>query len=320
MEDGVDVISDFGALFLGSRFRRLAERLQADAVALHHESGLPIQAAHNAVLLALEREDGLAIGDLAAAAGSPQPVVTKSIARLAELGFVSIDMPENDQRVRRVSLTKTGRSAVLRSRLIVWPRIEAAVNDLMRAQTGPMLDQIAAMEAALAAQSLLDRARAQPLPALRIVGWEPSRAAAFKAINEEWITAMYALEKADIDVLDHPLDAIIKPGGDILFAEAEGVGLIGTCALQRTGPDAYELIKMGVYEAARGLGAGDLLLNAGIARAKEMGARKLFLLTNQKSQTAIRLYERAGFVHSGEIMRLHGAEFERCDVAMDYPL
>jgi ribosomal protein S18 acetylase RimI-like enzyme len=75
---------------------------------------------------------------------------------------------------------------------------------------------------------------------------------------------------------------------------------------------------MGVLEAARGAKAGEFLLRATIARAAELGADPLYLLSNKKSQAAIHLYEKLGFVHDEGIRRAYGARYERCDVAMLY--
>jgi ribosomal protein S18 acetylase RimI-like enzyme len=129
---------------------------------------------------------------------------------------------------------------------------------------------------------------------------------------------MYRLEQSDIDVLDHPQARIIDPGGAILFVEAKNLGVVGACALQKTGERQFELTKMGVLEAARGRKAGEFLLSAVISRALEMGADLLYLLSNKKSAAAIHLYEKLGFVHDEEIMQVYGARYERCDVAMRY--
>ena len=84
----------------------------------------------------------------------------------------------------------------------------------------------------------------------------------------------------------------------------------------KTGTREYELIKMGVSPEARGLGAGEMLLKAMLARAQVLGFDRLFLLTNAKSATAIRLYEKIGFFHDAGIMEEFGDEYARCDVAM----
>ena len=157
-----------------------------------------------------------------------------------------------------------------------------------------------------------------PRLALRILPFSDELAGAFHDINAEWIGAMYRLEETDRRVLENPRREIVDPGGAILFVEAEGLGVVGACALQRTGEDQYELTKMGVRESARGSGAGEALLRAVIAHAEAMGAKRLYLLSNRKSAGAIRLYERNGFVHDDGIMAEFGARYARCDVAMLY--
>jgi GNAT superfamily N-acetyltransferase len=140
----------------------------------------------------------------------------------------------------------------------------------------------------------------------------------FRDINAEWINAMFRLEQTDREVLDDPRGRIIDRGGDILFVEASGLGIVGACALQKTGPTSYELTKMGVRASARGLKAGEFLLRAVIERALSLGADPLYLLTNTRCAAAIHLYEKHGFEHDAEIMRTHGSRYERCDVAMRY--
>ncbi len=138
----------------------------------------------------------------------------------------------------------------------------------------------------------------------------------FHDINAEWINAMFRLEETDREVLENPRARIIDAGGAILFVEAPGVGIVGTCALQKTGATSFELTKMGVRETARGLKAGECLLAAVLERAKALGADPLYLLTNAKCAAAIHLYEKLGFRHDAEIMARYGARYARCDVAM----
>ena len=140
----------------------------------------------------------------------------------------------------------------------------------------------------------------------------------FRDINAEWIEAMFRLEATDRDVLENPRARIIEPGGVILFVEAAGLGIVGACALQKTGPTSYELTKMGVRESARGMKAGEFLLAAVIERATSLQADPLYLLTSRKCTAAIHLYQKLGFQHDADIMARYGARYERCDVAMRY--
>ena len=156
---------------------------------------------------------------------------------------------------------------------------------------------------------------------MRILPYTDALAPAFRAINKAWIEEMFVLEDHDAHVLAHPRACIVDPGGTILFAATDDGAVIGTGALMPTGPGAYELTKMGVFAAARGTGAGAALLAALIAHARALpGIETLYLLTSSKCAAAIRLYERAGFVHDAEIMARHGHAYARCNVAMRLPL
>ena len=152
----------------------------------------------------------------------------------------------------------------------------------------------------------------------RILEFSPELAPDFKKINVEWITQMFRLEPKDEMVLNAPQNKIIDNGGHILFVEHPDFGVVGTCALLKTGVDEFELTKMGVLESARGTGAGKLLLSATIEKAKSIGAKRLYLLTNRKCESAIHLYETHGFKHDVSIMKEFGGEYARCDVAMSY--
>ena len=153
---------------------------------------------------------------------------------------------------------------------------------------------------------------------LRIRNWAPALARDFHDINAEWITRMFTLEGTDREVLENPEARIIAAGGDILFVEAEGLGIVGACALQKTGVTSFELTKMGVRESARGRKAGEFLLHAVLNRARVLGADPLYLLTNSKCAAAIHLYEKLGFVHDAGIMQDFGARYCRCNVAMRF--
>jgi ribosomal protein S18 acetylase RimI-like enzyme len=117
-------------------------------------------------------------------------------------------------------------------------------------------------------------------------------------------------------VLENPEARIMARGGDILFARVPELGIVGTCALQKTGDRQFELTKMGVLEPARGLKVGEALLQAVLDRARELDAQFLYLLTSHRCTAAIHLYEKLGFRHDGDVMERFGARYDRCDVAM----
>ena len=153
-----DVVRELGYLTLGSRLKRLGERLQAQAQVLLDDAGMSLPASHCPMLEALARHGPLGVGELAQAIGVSQPAVTRMLQRLEAEGLVKSQATSTDRRVRPIALTRAGRQLVERSRQLLWPRIAAAVGDACADAAGPLLAQLAAVEAALAAAPLHVRA------------------------------------------------------------------------------------------------------------------------------------------------------------------
>ncbi|MBX3231423.1 MAG: bifunctional helix-turn-helix transcriptional regulator/GNAT family N-acetyltransferase [Labilithrix sp.] len=317
-----DLVADLGHLFLGSRLKRVAERLQADAAKVHRAMGVDAQPAEVALLAALDRFGPMTVSATVEALGVSQPAVTRTAAGLVERGLVASE-PGEDQRQKLLTLTRQGRALIAKAKKAAWPIIDEAVTALCAPLAGTLLEQLALLEQGLEERPLEARALAAADRARDVVtirDYDDELATAFHDINAEWIESMFVLEKKDVEILSNPRGTIIDSGGVVLFAESKELGVIGTAALMKVEDGVYELTKMGVTERARGRKAGELLLSAAIARAKAMRVKTLYLLTNRKCVAAIRLYEKLGFIHDNEINRRYGATYTRCDVAMRYPL
>ncbi len=150
---------------------------------------------------------------------------------------------------------------------------------------------------------------------IEIIELDPQNEAqklAFKQINYEWIEKYFKIEKGDLASLEDPEKYFLATGGVVLLA-CRGEEYLGTSALKPIGNDAYELCKMGVSEAARGLGIGGLIGEAAIEKAKEMGAKRVYLETNSSLTPALTLYAKLGFVRIENFT----SPYERADVAME---
>ena len=114
---------------------------------------------------------------------------------------------------------------------------------------------------------------------IKIVPYSPKLKQYFYDINEEWISSMFTMEDVDETVLSDPETHILSTGGKIWFAEHPQLGIIGTCALRKTGEDEFELTKMGVFKKARGLKVGEILLQFVITYVRENNISHCYLLT-----------------------------------------
>lgn len=157
-----DVVRALGFLTLGSRMKRIGERLQADTQRIIDGLEAPVQASQFPFLAAVDRLGPLTIGELADAIGITQPGATRALAQLVELGLLEAQNAPDDQRRRIISLSKQGQALVDAAKRDVWPRVEGAVRDLCGDLSGPLLEQLGAIEDGLAVAPLDRRAASAP--------------------------------------------------------------------------------------------------------------------------------------------------------------
>ena len=152
---------------------------------------------------------------------------------------------------------------------------------------------------------------------IQIVDYAPEYRKAFKDLNEEWISKYFVMEEADYKALDNPEDYILNTGGYILMAVYNGEP-IGACALIKMEHKKYdyELAKMAISPKAQGKGLGYLLGKAVAEKAKQHGAKWLYLESNTILEPAINLYYKLGF------KKVEGIEspYERCNIQMELEL
>ena len=84
------------------------------------------------------------------------------------------------------------------------------------------------------------------------------------------------------------------PGGELLLAK-RGDHVLGCIGLKPLEPGVAEIKRLFVREQARGLGVGKALIEAIIRTARELGYAEIKLDTLPQMQSAIALYQAAGF-------------------------
>lgn len=146
-----------------------------------------------------------------------------------------------------------------------------------------------------------------------IVAFAPEFAEKFRELNEEWITKYFVMEEADYRSLGDPRGYILDKGGYILMARYQNE-IVGTCALMNEGNGVFELAKMAVSPLAQGRKIGKLLGEAAIQKAREAGAKKVYLVSNRKLETALNLYVRLGFVE----VPMPPSIYERANIKMEF--
>jgi ribosomal protein S18 acetylase RimI-like enzyme len=150
---------------------------------------------------------------------------------------------------------------------------------------------------------------------INIVPFSDELAGHFTRLNLAWVKKYFVVEPLDEKMLGNPKHFFIDRGGHIFFAMINGE-VAGTFALLNEGNDVYELAKMAVDEKFIGHGIGNRLMEFCIAKAKELGAKKIELVSNTKLGPAIHLYEKYGFVE----VPLGNTEYKRGNIRMELKL
>ncbi len=314
----MDYIKDIGLLALGSRLRRLSDRLMASVTEIYRVSDIDFEPRWFPVYgLLADRGEPLPVGDCARELGLTHAAVSQTARAMTKQGILTSRRDADDERRRLLELTDKGRDLepILRG---IWADIEAGVRDMVDYAGMDILAAVEGIEQALAVQSLSERVagyqRKRRMSEVEIVDFRPEYREYFKTLNLEWLEKYFTVEPVDREVLWNP-EMILDDGGAILFARVDG-DIVGTCALQKQ-DGKWELTKMAVTEAHQGRQIGKKLMLAAIERARAMGIDQLYLVTNSSLTPAVNLYRKTGFrvTHCGA-----HPKYARGDLTMELDL
>lgn len=164
-----DVVRALGYATLGSRLKRIGERLQVQTLDLartlaEEAAAVDLPVPYNPVLAALDRNGPLSIGEIAQALGQSQPGVTRMVNGMKAAGLVAARPAEDDRRISSIYLTPKGLALVAQLKRTLWPAAALAVEDACAGLEGSFLDQLAQLEDALSKTPLAQRLPDRPAP------------------------------------------------------------------------------------------------------------------------------------------------------------
>ena len=314
----MDFYTRTGKMALGSRLRRLSEQMTEQAAGIYDLYQVDLQPKWFPVFYALSEREEKSIMDIAREIGHTHPSVSQIVREMAVKGYVIEKKGEVDGRKNFVQLSPAGRA--LREKMQVQlDDVTSAIEKAMEETHHDLWKAIGEWEFLLEQKSLLRRVqeekKVRESALVQMVDYTPAYQAAFRRLNEEWITRYFRMEEGDYKALDHPKEYILDKGGHIFMALYKGEP-VGACALIRMEDGGFELAKMAVSPAAQGLGIGYLLGRACIDKARTLGARRVYLESNTRLKPAISLYHKLGF------RKVAGppSPYERADIQMELVL
>jgi DNA-binding MarR family transcriptional regulator/N-acetylglutamate synthase-like GNAT family acetyltransferase len=314
----MDFYFQVGKMALGSRLRRLSERLTEDAAKIYALYDVALDPKWFPVFYVLSQSNGMSVTEIAHRIGHSHPSVSQIVKEMKRNGIVTIDKGIEDARVSVVKLSDTGKQLI--------PKLEKqyldvtnAVENLLSEAQNDLWKALEETEFLLTDKSFFERVKdmrnVREQQQVEIIDYSPEFQGDFKRLNYEWIEKYFKLEDSDHQSLDNPNQKILQPGGFIYLARYNNE-VVGTCALIKVDDERYELAKMAVTEKVRGKGIGWLLGQAAIHKARDLGAKTIYLESNTVLEAAIHLYQKLGF------RKVVGqpSPYERCNIQMELQL
>lgn len=316
----MDHLIDLGALALGSRFKRLADRLHQEVAQIYATQNIDFETRWFPIFNLLGQQGEMAITDVANRIGVSHPAVNQIAQEMIEAKLVVAKPDKADKRKRLLSLSTKG-TRLFEELLKTWRLINLSICEAIYDADETLLPAIEKFETALSANSLLRRFQENQellkADAVEIVEFDSTLRESFRTLNEQWIRKFFTIEPADEEILGHP-ERIIAAGGQIFFATLKNK-VIGTCALVKIDDSTFEIAKMAVRDEYSGFGVGRRLLNTCIEYASKLNAGRVTLETNKKLVNAVHLYKSIGFEEVPPHLA-HPSEYARADLAMHLTL
>lgn len=137
----------------------------------------------------------------------------------------------------------------------------------------------------------------------------------FIRLSEAWISHYFEIEDADRALAARP-EKIIDDVGYV-FSMTLNDEVIGVCAMFNHDGNVYELARMAVTSEHQGKGYGDQLIRVCLQKARDTGARAIYLISNTKLEPAITLYKKHGF---RIVSTKPHPVYSRANITMEMPL
>lgn len=304
-----DVIADSHYLFLGSRLKRLAEQMQADATRVSQRAGIAILPGQFPLLTLLSEQGPQTVGTLSKALGLSQPVTSRNINKLIEADLVKGDRSDADGRSKIVSLSRFGEQVIGDSKKTVLPYVEAAVKEVVEGRSGAFLEQIAQIERALSDSTLTERATRiaarELIPAAEadLPGIVAMMNLAYRGDGTQsaWTTEAGYIsgDRTNEALLRAEVNA--KPDASLLtWRDTTDGALKGSVWLEPLGGDKWYLGSLTVDPLRQNGGLGRTLLYCAEQWIRERGGQCVQLTVINVREPLIAWYLRRGYQNTGE--------------------
>lgn len=296
----LDHMQTLGCLSLGSRFKRLSDRMYKDVASIYQEQEIDLHPSYFPLFNLLHTKGPLTVTQAAQLLHVSHPAISKIANKMqAEKLLFKTSDPSDE---RRFYLTLDDKATALLLKIEpVLDEMRDYLDSIIDTQQFPILKALTEFERAYDERGLINpvlNALANNIKtqSLSIEHWHSDLKEDFYRLNAAWINKYFNGHFNDLDTqaLETPESYYLARGGYIWFAKFEQ-NIVGCIALANHDNGCYEISKMGVDEQYQGQGIGRKLMLVALQKARQLQANTLYLETSSLLPRALTLYQHMGF-------------------------
>jgi DNA-binding MarR family transcriptional regulator len=156
MVDSKDFIKELGALGLGSRLRRLSDRLNESVTRIYRDQEVVFEPYWFPIVYLLHKQKELSVTEIAEILQLTHPAIIHTVKKLTKQGYLKSRNDKSDRRRNILSLSAKGRSAV-KKLLPIWKHIHKKADELLNEADINLLAIISQIESTLDEKELYER-------------------------------------------------------------------------------------------------------------------------------------------------------------------
>lgn len=296
----MDKMKSFGSLSLGSRLKRLSDRLIQNVVEIYQAQGINLSPSYFPLFNLIHHQGPQSVTEAADQLGVSHPAISKIAQKMIKEGWLIKTADPCDTRRNLLSFSLQSEELLQKIKPI-WLHIKEYLDQLMAKQNHSLLVALDEFEQVIDRQGFVQPVLSNIKQAiqrqeLEIISWDSNLREHFKRLNMQWLDQYFDGELTDLDIeaLNNPEGYYLSRGGAIWFARYQG-NIVGCVSLARHRSDLFEISKMAVVDGLQGLGIGSQLMIAALEKARQYGATDVYLETAACLTRGVKFYQRFGF-------------------------
>ena len=200
----MDVINQLGELALGSRLKRLSDRIMRDGANIYKKHGIDLEPRWFPVYYLLSKTPSLGVMEIAEELNMTHPSVSQIVKEMKKRGLIMSVKDITDKRKSLLSLSDKGMK-MLPALKPIWKDIASGIHKILLEHKNSIMGAIEEVERSLMEEKPLDvwvgEVTADRLmDEVEIIDYKPRYRELFRDLNYEWIKKYFKIEGRRVSI------------------------------------------------------------------------------------------------------------------------